>query len=280
MVSIRWLLAGKWSTDNARSRSASSCRLLDSLGETGALDKVSTVYNCLPGTWVIWYSKRESRSLNRRTLGRRLSRHLFPSSRTSCLWSVLIVIALPNIYSENFLHAQVIVRASFSIWVYQRSVSGMTLEAKATGCQELLFFCKRTAPSPNEDTSAKTLSLALRLNSVSTVGLVSSVLTLLNAWSWVWLHIQEFCVRSSSRRGWVNSSKLGKNFPNWFIIPMKRLSSETLLGGFIFKIAEVLSGSARIPLPSMTCPKNLMDGFPNWHLFCGTSRLDSMKYLL
>ena len=50
IMSIHWLLASRWLTDNARGRSASSCKLLDSPGETGARVKVSVVYSCFPGT--------------------------------------------------------------------------------------------------------------------------------------------------------------------------------------------------------------------------------------
>ena len=62
---------------------------------------------------MIWYSNCDSHSLNHRALGGRVSRDLLPGSGTSCLWPISMVIALPNIYDENFSHAQVIARASF-----------------------------------------------------------------------------------------------------------------------------------------------------------------------
>ena len=72
---------------------------------------------------------------------------------------------------------------------------------------------------------------------------------------------------SSSRSGCVSSASLGVNFPSWFTIPMNLRSAETDVGGCIFVIAAVLSGSAWIPLESMTCPRNLRLSLLNSH-FC------------
>ena len=77
-------------------------------------------------------------------------------------------------YLKNFSQAQVITKASFSTCAYLRSVSDITLEVNATGCQKELFCCKRTAPSPYDEASAETLRSTLRSNKARTVGFVSS----------------------------------------------------------------------------------------------------------
>lgn len=47
-----------------------------------------------------------------------------------------------------------------------------------------------------------------------------------------------------------------ENLPSWLSMPMKHPSLDTLVGGFISVIAEVLSGSALIPSSSMMWPRN------------------------
>ena len=49
-------------------------------------------------------------------------------------------------------------------------------------------------------------------------------------------------------------------------MPRNLRRSETLWGAFILVMAEVFSGSARIPLTSTTWPRNLTDALPNSHL--------------
>ena len=61
----------------------------DSLGIlTGALDKVSAIISCFPGTCEVVKLKRIIRSLNLCTLSGRLSRFFELKSGTSGLWSV------------------------------------------------------------------------------------------------------------------------------------------------------------------------------------------------
>ena len=59
--------------------------------------------------------------------------------------------------SENRSRAQVIARASFSIWAYRFSVSDMERDAKATGLHSEAGFCIRTAPRPYEEASVDIL---------------------------------------------------------------------------------------------------------------------------
>lgn len=62
----------------------------------------------------------------------------------------------------------------------------------------------------------------------------------------------------------------GENFPSWLTTPIKRLSSEKFVGGFSSRITNVFSGSAFMPFPSITCPRNLTLLHVNSH-FSGLS---------
>ena len=99
-----------------------------------------------------------------------------------------------------------------------------------------------------------------------TVGLVSSVFTLVKACSCSGPHSHVERELRSCRRGCVSSTRLWENFPNWFVMPMKRRSSEVLVGAFISTIVDIFSGSALIPFSSMMCPKNFSCFFLNSHL--------------
>ena len=89
------------------------------------------------------------------------------------------------------------------------------------------------------------------------VSFASSCLTAKKACDWAGPHVQVLDRLSSVQRGWVNSAKLGVNFPSWLTMPINLLSSGTNVGGLIFVMASVFSGSARIPLLSMIWPINL-----------------------
>ena len=57
------------------------------------------------------------------TLGGKLSSTFVPRSGTKGLWSVSINNFIPRMYVENFSHAHVTAKASFSIWAHLLSVS-------------------------------------------------------------------------------------------------------------------------------------------------------------
>ena len=63
-------------------------------------------------------------------------------------------------------------------------------------------------------------------------------------------HLLSICCPSPQNHDLVDlsSARLGENFPSWFTIPRKHLSSETVVGVFICRRASVLSGSAEITL--------------------------------
>ena len=78
-------------------------------------------------------------------------------------FDVEILKYLPRMLSRNFSQAQVTASASFSICAYRHSVSVIDLDANATGHHSPLFNCVNTAPSPCEEASAVTLTLAVGL---------------------------------------------------------------------------------------------------------------------
>ena len=98
-----------------------------------------------------------------------------------------------------------------------------------------------------------------------TVGWESSSFTWAKACSWFGPQIHVFPLLSSSRSGCVSVARFGENFPSWMNIPKNLQSSGTFSGGFIRRMAEVLSGSARMPLPSMMCPRNFSSVRENSH---------------
>lgn len=104
--------------------------------------------------------------------------------------------------------------ASFSIWVYLHSVFVIDQDTNAMGLQiESVFCIMRLGPG--------SCSIA--------------------RWT-SYLTISEVVV--------VKSVRFFNYLPSWFTIPTKCLSCETLVGGFISQIAEVLS---RI-CPDPICP--------------------------
>ena len=155
----------------------------------------------------------------------------------------------------NFSHAQVEARASFSIWADHLSVSDIVLDANATGFHSLSSFCSSTAPRPKDDAS----HVCCRV--VHSEGFVfdSSSLIRVNASSWAGPQLHALFLRRRSLSGCVSSARFRVNFPNWFAMPRNLLNSGIPVGGSISTMAEVFSGSARIPLASMMCPRNLSD---------------------
>ena len=64
---------------------------------------------------------------------------------------------LPSMYTENFSHAHVLAKASFSVWAYQHFVSLTEREAYAIGFHCIPSFCSKTAPlSPYKEAPAET----------------------------------------------------------------------------------------------------------------------------
>ena len=124
----------------------------------------------------------------------------------------------------------------------------MDLEAYATGLHwSEVFFCIKTAPSPNDEASTEILVSHRGSWRARMVGLVSSSLTWWKALSWSGPHSRECFLLSSSLSGWVRLARLGENLPNWFVIPINLLSSETLVGAAMSSTAAVLVGSADTP---------------------------------
>ena len=125
------------------------------------------------------------------------------------------------------------------------------------------------------------------------MGRVISAFSSEKAWSWLGPHVQDRFVLSSSRNGWLSSARWLENFPSCFIIPINLLlRSDMFSGRAISTIADVLSGSARIPFLSMMCPKNLtllclnlhLSGFnvtpADWIRFSTAANRDSCSSLL
>ena len=56
------------------------------------------------------------------------------------------------------------------------------------------------------------------------------------------------------------------NFANWFAMPRNLLNSGIPVVACISTMAEFFSGSARIPVASMMCPRNLSDDRATSHL--------------
>ena len=63
----------------------------------------------------------------------------------------------PNTKSENFSHAQIAARASFSTCMYCYSVCDIEQDAKTTGLHRPSVFCSSTAPKPYAEASAEIL---------------------------------------------------------------------------------------------------------------------------
>ena len=98
------------------------------------------------------------RSLNLSTLAGSLDRSVEDRRGTRGRWSVSSVSDVPSMYSENFSHAHVAAKASFSMTAYRFSVSLGEREAYETGH---LFPCasswSSTAPRPSWLASAATV---------------------------------------------------------------------------------------------------------------------------
>ena len=174
-------------------------------------------------------------------------------------------IFFPRTYMENFSQAHVVTSASFSICAYHCSVSDIEREAYATGFQSESVFWSRTAPRPYADASAEISDSFSGSYRVRTVGWESSSFTWAKACSWLGPQMHVFPLLSSSCSGSVSVARFGENFPSWLTIPINLRSSGTFSGGFIRRMAEVLSGSARMPLPSMMCPRNFSSVRENSH---------------
>ena len=84
---------------------------------------------------------------------------------------------------------------------------------------------------------------------------------------WLGPQIHSACFRRSALKGCVSWARLGVNLPSWLTMPMKRHSSETLVGGFNTLTAAVLSRSAWIPVSSSRCPRNLTVVLENSHFY-------------
>ena len=123
-------------------------------------------------------------------------------------------------YVENFSHAHVTAKTSFSIWAHLLSVSVIDRDAYATGHQVELLFCIKTAPRPYDEASALIFVGAPGSSRCRTVGLESSFLMSANAFSCAGPHSQLDFLLSSCLMGCVISAKLGENLPNWFTMPI------------------------------------------------------------
>ena len=116
MSNLSWL-AARCATIVAAASSASCSRLRSvlSVEVSGDWERVSAMYSCFPGTFLMVKSYRCKRSLNCRTHAGRLFSCFVLNRGTRGLWSVFAVTYLSRMYVLNFSNAQVMASASFSI---------------------------------------------------------------------------------------------------------------------------------------------------------------------
>jgi len=70
---------------------------------------------------------------------------------------------------------------------------------------------------------------------------------------------------NSSLRGSLSSAKWGENLLSWFAILINLRNFVTFRGGSSSTMAEIFSRSGCMPLSSITCPRNLIFLWLNWH---------------
>lgn len=70
---------------------------------------------------------------------------------------------------------------------------------------------------------------------------------------------------NSSLRGSLSSAKWGENLVSWFAILINLRNFVTFRGGSSSTMAEIFSRSGCMPLSSITCPRNLIFLWLNWH---------------
>ena len=98
------------------------------------------------------------------------------------------------------------------------------------------------------------------------VGWTSSCLSFSNAFCCEGSQSHVFLELKSSCKGWESSASFGVNFPSWFSMPRKHLSSILLVGCWKEWIAEVLWGLRETPRSSIRCPRNVSLCWLNSHL--------------